>query len=70
MPDYDQPTAIILKTQELLKNDKRTLLEIYRDTGIPFYWLRNFSDGRYKNNPSINRVIFLYEHLSGKKLKV
>lgn len=66
---FDEPAKLMLKVKELLKEDPRTLPEIYRDSGIPFYWLRKFVDGVYKN-PSVNRVEYLYEFLSGKTLEV
>lgn len=69
-PPYDQPAAIVLKTRELLEKDDRSLPEIYKETGIPFYWLKSFVDGRYKKNPSVNRVVFLYEYLTGKTLEI
>ena len=62
---YDQPSSLMLSTIELLKG--RDLLEVYAETKIPFYWLRKFVAGCYKN-PSVNRVQYLYEHLSGTRL--
>lgn len=56
-------------TLQLLKADSRSLPEIFRDTGIPFYWLRTFQAGSMKN-PSVNRVQHLYECLTGTSLKV
>lgn len=55
------------KARELLSEKEADWMEVYRDTGIPFYWLRKFKRGVFKN-PSVNRVQFLYEHLSGRKL--
>lgn len=69
-PVYDQPCAIVQKTRELLEADSRSLLDIFSETGLPFYWLKSFSEGRYKKNPSVNRVVFLYEFLSGNKIEV
>ena len=63
---FDQPQALMLKTIALLK--KRDLLEVYVATKISFYWLRKFASGVYKN-PSVNRVQFLYEYLTGKKVR-
>ena len=62
---FDQPQSLMKRTQAMLK--KKDLLGIYHDTGLPFYWLRKFAGGEIKN-PSVNRVQFLHEHLSGKKL--
>jgi hypothetical protein len=66
---FDSPGSLIKRTRELLKSDKRKLHEIYRDTGIPFHWLRKFSADEIPN-PSVNRVQYLYEKLSGKKIAV
>jgi hypothetical protein len=59
----------MVATTNLLRSDPRTLIKIYSDTGIPYYWLKKFSAGEF-NNPSVNRVQDLYEHLSGKKLAI
>lgn len=67
--NYDRPGKLMTKVQELLKNDERTLPEIFRATGIPFYWLKSFSSGKYAN-PSVNRVETLYRYLTGKDLEV
>jgi hypothetical protein len=62
---YDQPKSLMLRTIELLK--ERELLEVWDETRIPFYWLRKFASGAYQN-PSVNRVQHLYEHLSQRPL--
>jgi len=62
---YDQPGLLMRRTVELLR--ERNLLKVYEDTKIPFYWLRKFSSGETKN-PSVNRVQYLYEFLSGKSI--
>lgn len=59
--------SLLDRTQELLKDTKKTLPSIYRDTGINFYWLRKFKSGKIKD-PSVNTVQKLYEYLSGKNL--
>jgi hypothetical protein len=53
------------QTRRLLRT--RDLLEVYTATRLPYHWLRKFSAGAYAN-PSVNRVQFLYEHLTGTKL--
>ena len=63
------PQTLLEKTLALLQDDSRTLPEIYRDTGIPFYWLRKFARGEIQD-PSVNRVQKLYEHLSGRLLNI
>lgn len=62
---FDQPSTLMLTTVSLLK--ERDLFEIYSETKIPFYWLRKFAAIEFKN-PSVNRVQFLYEHLTGNRL--
>lgn len=44
-----------------------TLPQIHIYSGIPFYWLKQFSCCKTAD-PSVNRVQQLYEFLSGKKL--
>lgn len=68
-PAFDEPGKLMKKVQDLLKNDPRSIPEIYKQSGIPFYWLRKFADGAYQN-PSVNRIERLYEFLTGKSLEV
>lgn len=71
MPEkqYDRPLSLMKTVQKLLKDDPRSIPEIYRESGIPFYWLRKFADNEYKN-PSVNRIEFLYTFLTGKELQL
>lgn len=64
---FDQPNTLMERTIALILNDGRTLPELYRDTGVPFYWIKNFVKRKFAN-PSVNRVQYLYEQLSGTKL--
>lgn len=57
------------RTSSLLSGDKRTLLQLHEESGIPFYWLKKFSANEMAN-PSVNRVQELYEFLSRRKLAV
>lgn len=59
--------TLLIKTRELVKNDTRTLPELATESGIPFYWLQKLSTFK---NPSVNRIQYLYEFLSNKKLSV
>jgi hypothetical protein len=63
--EFDQPGSLMRKTIDLLK--KKNLIEVSAETKISFYWLRKFVAGTYQN-PSTNRVQFLYEYLTGSKL--
>lgn len=63
--NYDQPGTLLTRTRDLLKG--ADLFEVHRETGLPFYWLRSLAT---TDNPSVNRVQALYEHLNKKTLKV
>lgn len=60
---YDQEGSLLSKTRALIKDRKLSLPEIYKETGIPFYWLKKFVSGEIRN-PSVNRVQYLYEKLT------
>ena len=62
---FDQPGSLMLRTIELLK--EQDLLKVYSDTKISFYWLQKFVASSFKN-PSVNRVQYLFEHLSKQRL--
>lgn len=62
---FDQPGSLMRKTIDLLKT--KNLVEVSAATKVSFYWLRKFVAGTYQN-PSVNRVQYLYEHLTGNKL--
>lgn len=63
---FDKPQSLMIETLKLLEN--KNLHELYKETGVGYYWLRKFVAGEFLN-PSVNRVQFLYEHLSGVKIK-
>jgi len=65
----DEPGSLLIATHNLLTADKRSTLELYKESGIPFYWLVQFKANRSLTS-NVNRVQFLYEFLSGKKLDV
>jgi len=67
--ECDKPGALMGKVQAMLEADERPLLQIFEDTKIPYYWLRTFASGGYKN-PSVNRIETLYEYLAGKNLRI
>ena len=66
---YDVKDSLSLyhKTLFLLRKDKRSTKEIANSSGLPQFWLRNFRQGMIIN-PSVNKVQFLYEYLTGKEL--
>jgi hypothetical protein len=57
------------RTLDLLKQSEVPLPEIYKETHLPYYWLKKFSSGEIRD-PSVNRVQRLYEYLAGKQLEV
>lgn len=62
---FDQPGTLMTRTLELFK--ERNTLDVYEATRLPWYWLNQFKSGKVKN-PSVNRVQFLFEYLSGEKI--
>lgn len=64
---FDQPGSLIKATLNLVQKDGRNPVQLYRDTGLPFHWLTKFIHGDI-DAPSVNRVQYLYEKLSGKKI--
>jgi len=60
-------TSLMEVTIALLKQDDRSLPQVTRETKIPLSWLKKFIANDFKN-PSVNRVQYLYEFLSGKNL--
>lgn len=67
---FDSPGSLMQQTQALLKTKAPKEVDLFRvhdATGLPFFWLRKFLAGAFKN-PSVNRVQFLYEHLTGQKI--
>lgn len=65
----DPPLQLMRRTQALLDSDDRSLAEIFKQSGLPFYWLKKFKAGRIKQ-PSVNRIQKLYEFLTQSKLAV
>jgi len=61
--------SLMKKTLRLMKKDSRSLIDIHKETNLPFYWLRKFAAGEF-DNPSVNRVQYLYEFLTESKLSV
>jgi hypothetical protein len=63
--NYDQPNRLMKKTIELVK--KAGLDDVFFKTRIPLGWLQKFANGTFKN-PSVNRVVFIYETLTNTKI--
>ena len=67
MSDHDKRNTLHDTTIVLVRADKRTLRMISQATGIPFYWLKKLSADEIEA-PNVNRVQYLFEFLSKKKL--
>lgn len=66
-PACDQPGSLIEATRHLLKRDERTHEQLSKELNVPFHWLRSFMAGEIEA-PSVNRVQYIYEKLSGSRL--
>ena len=64
---FDSAGTLLKETIRLLREQRKPILDLHKETGIPFHWLAKFKAGTYKN-PSVNRTQFLYEFLSGSPL--
>lgn len=62
-------STLLDKTIKLLREDHRTLVEIYDGCGLSIYWLRKMKAGNVPD-PSVRKVQALYEFLSNKTLEV
>jgi len=69
MADTPVKGSLHRKTLDLLKQSGIPLPEIYKETNLPYYWLKKFRSGEIKE-PSVNRVQRLYEFLAGRELEV
>ena len=63
----DRPQSFLRTVQKLVREDKRTTEAICRDLQLPVSWFNQFKYGKI-DSPSVNRMQFIYEKLSGKKL--
>ena len=67
--------SLMLRTKQLLRESTKSLSEIHVELrlagidDISYYWLRKFASGNVED-PSVNRVQQLYEHLTGLPLTV
>lgn len=66
-PASDCP--LLARTIELVKTCGRSPAVLAQETGLTFYWIHSL---RYKPevDPSVSKIVKLYEHLSGKKLEI
>lgn len=64
---FDSPGTLMLETMALLR--EADCVTVSYETGLSFYWLRRFAANGFKN-PSVNRVQYLFEHLTGNALQI
>ncbi len=64
----DELSTLNLETLRLVQSEARGVLAVNAKTGVPISWLRKYAAGKIKS-PSVNRVQFIHEKLSGIKLK-
>lgn len=70
MPDNtDRPPTLLERTRTLLTEDPRDLLEVHKQSGLPFHWLRKVKAGETKE-PGVNRIQALYEFLTNSTLQL
>lgn len=68
--NFDQPgTLLKAVVADLALRKDPGLVSLCKDTGVPYFWLRKVARNEIKN-PSVNRVQFLYEHITGTKLGI
>jgi hypothetical protein len=65
--DFDKPGKLLRETTLLLQSDKRTLIQLHIETGLPYFWLKSLIDEKTKN-PSVNRIEYLNAILKEQQL--
>ena len=63
----DKPGTLAQRTRDLLQNRECSMPRLSRNLDLPLSWLIRFERAEIPS-PGVNRVQFLYEQLSGKKL--
>lgn len=69
MSPHDRPGSLVQKVITLIKEDERSLRQLSEDSDLPLGWIKQVYYGPIRN-PSANRVQYLYEFMSNKKLEV
>lgn len=62
-----KPHPLTEKTRVLLKAREESLAALSRRTQIPYWWLHDLDRDRI-TEPSANRILHLYEALTGNKV--
>lgn len=65
----DKDNTLVKKVRRLLKEDPRKRTELALFLGISDFWLYKLISGNLRNPPA-NRVQYIYEKLTGKKLEL
>jgi len=61
--------TLLEKTYALLKENKTPPHIMFAETGLPFFWIKDMRAHK-SDDPSVNRVQYLYEYLQEKQLEV
>ena len=64
---YDEPGKFHSTVRRLVNDDERPLVILAGEIKVPAIWLQKFADGRI-SNPSVNRIEYVYEQLTGSAL--
>ncbi len=64
---YDKPGAFLATVRKLINENERPYVLLAGDLKVPAIWLKKVADGDIEN-PGLNRIEYVYEQLTGKKL--
>lgn len=67
MNDFDAPGSLLTATIEAVRSSNKTPVQLCRETGLHPSWILGLLNGRFRN-PSVNRVQYLYEYVTGRQL--
>lgn len=66
MLSCDTSGTLLTRVRELCKAHP-SLTQLSEETGLPYFWLNKVVKGE-TTSPNVNRIQFLYEHLTGHSL--
>ncbi len=60
---------LLARTIQLVRECGRSPAVLAQETGLNYHWVQSL---RYNNNidPSVSKVVLMYEHLTGTKLEI